>query len=364
MDTTVQRHTRSSAQPCGCNGQHSSFPFGVVERPRYFPRQLITPDEPTLEAVYFRDRLRRHNIYLHGWGVVCGALVCVVPAAPTLTGKGTRFATRGGATTVASNGNGGSTTEPWLVRVEPGYILGPYGDEIIIDCPRDVPLRGGRVTNCTGVVDDLTDPWCSEVYIKDQDDGPLYVAVRYVECQVRPVLAQPAGCGCDDDTCQYSRYRDGYEVGILDHCPTSHTKDESDEYPIRRSNPTCPDCPDGPWVVLAEVTVDSDGVITKIDNCSCRRIVYSAMDRWFTCEGSDKDYPPREDVVEPGTGATEPLEPVTRDEKASTTTPSAEPAKAVAVAKSAPRKQPAKRAKKAAAAKSAPRQQSRRGRTK
>src|SRR6266545_4007546 len=103
METTVHRPSPgpawSSAHPCGCDGHHG-FPFGVLERPRYFPRQLITPDEPTLEAAYFRDRLRRHNIYLHGWGVVCGALVCVVPAAQTATtAKAARSAARGGAVT-------------------------------------------------------------------------------------------------------------------------------------------------------------------------------------------------------------------------------------------------------------------------
>jgi hypothetical protein len=290
METTVQRPAWSSAHPCGSDGR-PGFPFGVVERPRYFPRQLITPDEPTLEAAYFRDRLRRHNVYLHGWGVVCGALVCVVPAA--------QISTTGKAAAPA-NGNG-PATEPWIVCVEPGYVLGPYGDEIIIDCPRDVPLRGDRVSGCAGgAVDDLTDPWCSEVYVSDRTGGPLYVAVRYVECQVRPVLAQPAGCGCDDTSCEYSRFRDGYEIGILDHCPASHTKQDSDDEDGTRlrGNPVCPDCPDSPWVVLAEVTLDSDGTITKIDNCACRRIVPSTRDRWVTCEGTVRDYLPPQPRLE------------------------------------------------------------------
>jgi hypothetical protein len=252
-------------------------PFGVLERPRYFPRQLITPDELSLEAAYFRDRFRRHNIYMHGWGVVCGALVCVVPAA---NGNG--------------NGNGTAATKPWVVCVQPGYVLGPYGDEIGIDCQREVPLRGDRVRGCGDAVDDLTDPWCSEVYVKDRkEDAPMYVAVRYLECRVRPVLAQPAGCGCDDSSCEYSRYHDSYELAILDHCPDTHTKPAS-EGDATHPNPVCPDCPDSPWVVLAEVTVDSDGTVTKIDNCACRRIVPSTRDQVIRCDGTDQDYPPRQ----------------------------------------------------------------------
>jgi hypothetical protein len=344
METTVPRPSSgqawSSAHPCGSDGR-PGFPFGVLERPRYFPRQLITPDEPTLEAAYFRDRLRRHNIYLHGWGVVCGALVCVVPAGQTATtgngSQGTRPAARGGATATASNGNGNGNgngtpaTEPWLVRVKPGYVLGPYGDEITIDCPRDVPLRGDRVTSCAGgAVDELTDSWCSEVYVKDRTGDPLYVAVRYVECQVRPVRAQPAGCGCDDVPCEYSRFRDGYEIGILDHCPASHTRDEPDaDSTVRRDNPACPDCPDSPWVVLAKLTLDSEGTITRIDNCSCRRIVPSDRDRWVRCEGTDRDYPPREERKE---------QPEPRAEEARAPAQLTEPEEAAAEAKPAPRR--------------------------
>jgi hypothetical protein len=243
---------------------------GTLERPRYFPRQLMTPDELTLEANYFRDRLRRHNVYLHGWGVVCGALVCVVPA-------------------------DGAGTKPWTVTVQAGYVLGPYGDEIVIGSGCEVSLRGGSTgggtggCGCGGGCDVLDDPWCTEVYV-EQPDGPRYVAVRYRECRVRPVRAQPAGCGCDETPCEYSRYRDGYEFRVLDACPQSHqhADDDADD----DGNPTCPAMPDSPWVVLAKVMLDDDGTITTIDNCACRRIVASTRDRWYSCGSTDADHPP------------------------------------------------------------------------
>src|SRR5258706_5544857 len=100
----------------------------MLERPRYFPRQLITPAELTLEQTYFRDKLRRHNRLLHGWGVVCGAEVCAV------------------------RNPDGNSWEPWKVRVRPGYILGPIGDEITIARERIVDLR---VTSATGGPEDL-----------------------------------------------------------------------------------------------------------------------------------------------------------------------------------------------------------------
>ena len=252
--------------------QHATAPAGsrgeVLERPRYFPRQLMTPDELTLEADYFRDRLRRHNVHLHGWGVVCGALVCVVPA-PAEEGGGLK---------------------PWVVQVQPGYVLGPYGDEIVIEAGCEVSLQGNGVVRG----DDLADPWCTEVYV-EQPDGPRYVAVRYREIKVRPVRAQPAGCDCDETACEYSRFRDGYEIGVLDACPASHRPAETSDgngEGVKR-NPICPAVPDSPWVVLAEVTLD-DGTITKIDNCACRRIVASARDSWYRCGSTDADHPPPE----------------------------------------------------------------------
>src|SRR5262245_10638942 len=110
----------------------------TLERPRYFPRQLVTPADLNLEAAYFRDRLRRHNRLLHGWGVVCGALVCVVPK---------------------SDGTG---NEPWKVKVQPGYALGPCGDEIVIDCAATISLQSqGVVGVCGEPPSGAPDPWCA-----------------------------------------------------------------------------------------------------------------------------------------------------------------------------------------------------------
>ena len=64
-----------------CETVTTGCPPGKLERPRYFPRKLITDAEMTLEQEYFRNRMRTHNRMLHGWGVVCGAKVCRVPVA-------------------------------------------------------------------------------------------------------------------------------------------------------------------------------------------------------------------------------------------------------------------------------------------
>lgn len=267
---------------CAC--EYDPCESSLLERPRYYPRQMVTAAEMTLEQQYFRDRLRRHNRLLHGWGVVCGALVC--PRA---------------------KGNGDGTPEPWWVVVKPGYILGPYGDEIMIDCDRPFDLRTRGVTGITG--DPCVapvDPWCSEVYVPRDPSQPLYVAVKYTEFLTRPIRVQPLGCGCDETQCEYSRFRDGYEIGVITDCPESHTKKPqmffgapspgvevigfprimTPERRLAQPMPACPECPSEPWVVLAEVALDANGVITKIDNCSCRRIVLSLAHIWSRCTSS------------------------------------------------------------------------------
>ena len=44
---------------------------------------------------------------------------------------------------------------------------------------------------------------------------------RYKEFKARPIRVQACGCGCSSDPCEYSRWRDGYEIAVIDDCPTS-----------------------------------------------------------------------------------------------------------------------------------------------
>jgi len=274
----------STNSNCGCGGSGTTTPCDstIAELPRYYPRQLITPDDLTLEQDYFRDRMRRHNRLLHGWGVVCGALVC--PATTT-------------------NTDGTVSLVPWNVQVQTGYILGPYGDEIILDCPRTVDLRTSGVSGVTGEpCIDAPDPWCTQVYTAPPSTvTTLYIAVQYQQSMMRPVRVQPVGCGCADTTCEFSRWHDGYEIGVLQSCPCgcqpailTQTPTPVEGGPTLSNNPVlsrasmnpaCPDCTCGPWVGLAKVTFDQSGNIQTIDNCACRRIVVSLSQATRSCTG-------------------------------------------------------------------------------
>ena len=43
-----------------------------LKRNRFFSGKLLTAEDLELEQEYFRERLKRHNRYLHGFGVVFG----------------------------------------------------------------------------------------------------------------------------------------------------------------------------------------------------------------------------------------------------------------------------------------------------
>jgi hypothetical protein len=246
-----------------CCGSTTTCTTASVLRPRFFPRQIITPDDLTLMQDYFRSRMRWHNLIMHGWGVVCGALVCPAPA------------------------KDGSGVLPWIVIVGRGYALGPCGDEIILDCERTIDLRTSGVTGVTGdACVEPVDPWCTDVYNPNQPQK-LWIAVRYKEVMTRPVRVQPYGCGCDDSRCEYSRWRDGYEIGVLTSCPCPTPPGDGPKFTDVPSGaiPVCPCTPETSWVGLAEVDVDANGNITLINNCACRRLVVSFGSFWWNCQG-------------------------------------------------------------------------------
>ena len=210
-----------------------------LERVRYFPRQLLTADDLTAEQDYYREKMRRHNRYLHGWGVVCG---CEVER--------------------MSGGDG------LQVQVAPGFAISPAGDEIHICEPVNVDLQlGAQDQPCTVKA---PCPALGEMPPAPADSRTLYIAVRYAECYSRPVRVHPAGCGCDEIACEYSRVRETFEMKILWQLPDSHRRAAQEDArwcnrlraasdALRKQAsfpaPACPECSDDPWVVLASLAM-------------------------------------------------------------------------------------------------------------
>jgi hypothetical protein len=218
------------------------------ERTRFFARQLISADDLNQEQLYHRQKLRNHNRFLHGWGVVCGC--DVQPSGGTIT--------------------------PWEVRVCPGYVLTPQGNEIWIAA--EITFD---VASCVLSSDDpcaYARP-CPPVARRALETRTVYLCVRYVDCHSRPVRVAPTGCSCDDVECEYSRIRDGYELCCLAELPATHRRKPYDCAELFRPEGVipCPPEPADPWVVLATIglpAVETDR-ITDIDLTSDRRLLYS-----------------------------------------------------------------------------------------
>ena len=182
----------------------------AAERVRFFTGQVLTADDFTDEQRYHRRRLREHNRFLHGWGVVCGLDVGATPSAG----------------------------RPWQVTVSPGYAISAQGDPIHVTAPISLDLASGDLRS--------GDP-CARARpgAPAGEDGIVHVAVRAIDCEVRPV---PAPLGGDDAGREFSRIRDAHELTWLAELPETHAPGGPDAAPA----PWSP-CPSDPWVVIATV---------------------------------------------------------------------------------------------------------------
>ena len=129
----------------------------MTERPRYFFGQVIGVEDLEQEQLYHREKVRRHNRLLHGWGIVRGLEV--------------RAGTQGAR----------------KVTISPGYALDRRGEEIVVQRSVAVDLSG----QAAGTT--------------------VYVAVRYDEQPERPV---PTPLGH-----QYTRIRETFAVEVLVRLP-------------------------------------------------------------------------------------------------------------------------------------------------
>ncbi len=233
---------------CSCSPATSTSGGAALERTRYFAGQLVTPEDLTQDQTWVRERARRRNRLLWGWGVVCGAAV--------------------------RPGN-----DRCQVIVEPGFIIGPYGDEIMIDEEAAFDVCGVvQADSCDTL---RADPWCDDVRTACSP-GTRYLAVRYVETNSRAVRAPSGSCGsCEPDSCEYSRIREGFELCLLDELPETYDATPQSTG-LGILNPCrgpcgrpCPQCPTSPWVVLADIVIDEQCQWQTIDCLRHRRFTIS-----------------------------------------------------------------------------------------
>ena len=130
-----------------------------LERVNYYYGEVLSIDDFTIEQNYVVEKLRRHNRYLHGWGVVSGLSVSVSKQAATIV-------------------------------VEPGVAIDCFGNEVFL----------GEQIQCA----------------IPKHKGKLYVVVQYVESKSNPVPSESDSAGGEEQKLMYSRIQEGCRVDITD----------------------------------------------------------------------------------------------------------------------------------------------------
>lgn len=108
-----------------------------LKRNRFFSGKLLTAEDLELEQEYFREKLKRHNRYLHGFGVVFGL-------------------------EVSKSGRD--------VAISPGLAIDCQGNEIVIPKPLEQALPSPDL------------------------DSTLFLSISYIEKQTDPVPAVVPSC--------------------------------------------------------------------------------------------------------------------------------------------------------------------------
>jgi hypothetical protein len=179
-------------------------PKGALARPRFEKDDVLGAADLRSEQGWRRQRLRRHNRHLHGWGIICGLWV-----APLLDAR-----------------------RPWGVVVCPGYALGPYGDDILVSCQAAIDLR-------------------DSLWSRPSDSArTAYVAIRYAESTAAARRAYETGCGCDDRPTRYTLVREAWRIDVLWEKPDPGQVPTID---LCHDLPVCAPCPPTPYVLLAAV---------------------------------------------------------------------------------------------------------------
>jgi hypothetical protein len=259
----------------GADKDKSVCGYNESARLRYFHGMLLDDKDFTVEQEYHVNKRRFLNRMLHGSGVVCGL---------ELRGE----------------------KEGRWIEVTSGLALDCAGNEIWVPHATRVDLASLLPPKEKGKYKE-----CEEE--EEEEPNNYYIGIRYDEKPSNPVSVYLPSGGCDERTCENSRYKEGYCIEVAPccvekyddgflrrfcECPeqTLAPQDLDDqtlcggceglkdqklcqclelEKFCERSVP-CPECGscEKPChVVLGRIEVDADGRLVGLCNNECRRYV-------------------------------------------------------------------------------------------
>jgi hypothetical protein len=168
-------HQQETALPPGTPAPHScpQCGFEAFVRNHFFTGKMMGTAEFMAETHFHAEKLRHHNLRLHGWGVVCGLKVRQHPSPDCRT----RY-----------------------VVVEPGSALDCCGHEILVPSEEIIDIAGL--------------PQVRQL-ARDTLAHALQVCVRWRECPTEEVPVLYDECGCDDTRCAPNRILESYEFDVL-----------------------------------------------------------------------------------------------------------------------------------------------------
>jgi hypothetical protein len=152
-----------------------SCDFGPFQRNAYWTGKLMLAGDFIAEQHYFMEKLRHHNLHLHGSGTVCGLKV-VQHDKEECRGR--------------------------FICVEPGTAIDCCGHEIVL-----------RFKEC---IDLDTIPALKALKDKnDTDKHKLAICIRFRECETEQVPVLYDECGCSDDRCAPNRVLEAFALDVM-----------------------------------------------------------------------------------------------------------------------------------------------------
>jgi hypothetical protein len=149
--------------------------FGPFQRNAYWTGKLLVAGDFIAEQRYFIEKLRHHNLHLHGSGAVCGLKVVA---------------------------HANDACRDRFVCVEPGTAIDCCGHEIVLKFKECIDLETIPAVKA----------------LKDKGDTGqhiLQVCIRYRECETETVPVLYDECGCDQDRCAPNRILESCQLDVM-----------------------------------------------------------------------------------------------------------------------------------------------------
>ena len=208
---------RECAPPAPTSRKRECVPCDIPPfcRNNYFTGKLLTERDLTAEQRYMTDKLRLHLLALHGWGVVCGLKVKPHPYCPELK----------------------LVVEAGLAIDPCGYqILVPHDVEIDLPRPPAPPPKGAEpcppepapsqsATEGSAPAQEGYGQAAQQSPEKPEPPelcgppSPLYVCLRYAECETEFMPAPFDECACNGDGQKPNRICESYELEVMIEAP-------------------------------------------------------------------------------------------------------------------------------------------------